>query len=104
MQHNGRLKLNCLCLRNEQIIMSFKEKGFVTVKDVNGKKVEEIQSETIITVTNKITKQEYGSDAEAAADVNDPNTATKKEDIKRDVLIDIKKMPDLLAKSDLVKH
>ena len=83
--------------------MSFKEKGFVTVKDVNGKKVEEIQSETIITVTNKITKQEYGSDAEAAADVKDPNTATKKEDIRRDVLIDIKKMPSLLAKSDLVK-
>ena len=82
--------------------MSFKEKGFVTIKDVNGKKVEEIQSETVITVTNKITKQEYGSDAEAAADVKDPNTATKKEDIRRDVLIDIKKMPSLLAKSDLV--
>ena len=83
--------------------MSFKEKGFVTIKDVNGKKVEDIQSETIITVTNKITKQEYGSDAEAAADVKDPNTTTKKEDIWRDVLIDIKKMPSLLAKSDLVK-
>ena len=83
--------------------MSFKEKGFVTIKDVNGKKVEEIQSETIITVTNKITKQEQGSDAEAAADVKDPNTTTKKEDIRRDVLIDIKKMPSLLAKSDLVK-
>ena len=83
--------------------MSFKEKGFVTIKDVNGKKVEEIQSETIITVTNKITKQEYGSDAEAAADVKDPTTLTKKEDIRRDVLIDIKKMPSLLAKSDLVK-
>ena len=83
--------------------MSFKEKGFVTIKDVNGKKVEEIESETIITVTNKITKQEYGSDAEATADVNDPNTTTKREDIRRDVLIDIKKMPSLLAKSDLVK-
>ena len=83
--------------------MSFKEKGFVTIKDINGKKVEDIQSETIITVTNKITKQEYGSDAEAAADVKDPNTTTKKEDIRRDVLIDIKKMPSLLAKSDLVK-
>ena len=83
--------------------MSFKEKGFVTIKDVNGKKVEEIQSETVITVTNKVTKQEYGSDAEATADVNDPNTATKREDIRRDVLIDIKKMPSLLAKSDLVK-
>jgi len=82
--------------------MPFKEKGFVTIKDVNGKKVEEIQSETIITVTNKITKQEYRSDAEAAADVKDPATLTKKEDIRRDVLIDIKKMPSLLAKSDLV--
>ena len=82
--------------------MSFKEKGFVTIRNVNGKKVEEIESETIITVTNKITKQEYGSDAEAAADVKDPNTTTKKEDIRRDVLIDIKKMPSLLAKSDLV--
>ena len=82
--------------------MSFKEKGLVTIKDVNGKKVEEIESETVITVTNKITKQEYGSDAEAAADVKDPNTTTKKEDIRRDVLIDIKKMPSLLAKSDLV--
>ena len=83
--------------------MSFKEKGLVTIRNVNGKKVEEIESETVITVTNKITKQEYGSDAEAAADVNDPNTTTKREDIRRDVLIDIKKMPSLLAKSDLVK-
>jgi len=83
--------------------MPFKEKGFVTVKDVNGKKVEEIQSEAIITVTNKVTGQEYGSDAEAAADIKDSSTTTKKEDIKRDVLIDIKKMPSLLSKSDLVK-
>ena len=83
--------------------MPFKEKGFVTIKDVNGKKVEEIQSETVITVTNKVTGHEYGSDAEAAADVKDPNTITKKEDIRRDVLIDIKKMPSLLSKSDLVK-
>ena len=83
--------------------MSFKEKGFVTVKDANGKKVEEIQSEAVITVTNKVTGKEYGSDAEAAADVKDPNTTTKKEDIRRDVLIDIKKMPNLLSKSDLVK-
>ena len=83
--------------------MSFKEKGLVTFKTVDGKLQEEVESETIITVTNKITKQEYGSDAEATADVNDPNTTTKREDIRRDVLIDIKKMPSLLSKSDLVK-
>ena len=84
--------------------MSFKEKGLVTFKTVDGKLQEEVESETVITVTNKITKQEYGSDAEATADVNDPNTTTKREDIRRDVLIDIKKMPSLLSKSDLVKH
>ena len=83
--------------------MPFKEKGLVTFKTVNGKLQEEVESETIITGTNKITKQEYGSDAEATADVNDPNTTTKREDIRRDVLIDIKKMPSLLSKSDLVK-
>ena len=83
--------------------MSFKEKGLVTFKTVNGKLQEEVESETVITVTNKITKQEYGSDAEATAYVNDPNTTTKREDIRRDVLIDIKKMPSLLSKSDLVK-
>ena len=83
--------------------MSFKEKGLVTVKTVDGKLQEEVESETIITLTNKITGKEYGSDAEADADVNDPNTTTKREDIRRDVLIDIKKMPSLLAKSDLVK-
>ena len=84
--------------------MPFKEKGLVTFKTVDGKLQEEVESETIITVTNKITKQEYGSHAEATADVNDSNTTTKREDIRRDVLIDIKKMPSLLAKSDLVKH
>ena len=83
--------------------MPFKEKGLVTFKTVDGKLQEEVESETVITVTNKITKQEYGSDAEATSDVNDPNTTTKREDIRRDVLIDIKKMPSLLAKSDLVK-
>ena len=82
--------------------MSFKEKGLVTFKTVDGKLQEEVESETVITVTNKVTGKEYGSDAEAAADVKDPNTSTKKEDIRRDVLIDIKKMPNLLSKSDLV--
>ena len=82
--------------------MSFKEKGLVTVKTVDGKLQEEVESETIITLPNKITGKEYGSDAEADADVNDPNTATKKEDLRRDVLIDIKKMPALLSKSNLV--
>ena len=82
--------------------MSFEEKGLVTVKTVDGKLQEEVESETIITLTNKITGKEYGSDAEADADVKNPSTPTKKEDLRRDVLIDIKKMPALLSKSNLV--
>ena len=82
--------------------MSFKEKGLVTVKTVDGKLQEVVESETIITLTNKITGKEYGSDAEADADVKNPSTPTKKEDLRRDVLIDIKKMPALLSKSNLV--
>ena len=46
---------------------------------------------------------DYSIFAESTADGYDPNTTTKREDIRRDVLIDIKKMPSLLAKSDLVK-
>ena len=57
----------------------------------------------IFTLTNKQTGREYGADAEGEADVNNPDTPTKKEDLRRDVLIKIKKMPDLLAKSGLSK-
>ena len=63
--------------------MSFKEKGLVTVKTVDGKLQEEVESETIITLTNKITGKEYGSDAEADADVKNPNTPTKKRGLKK---------------------
>ena len=81
--------------------MPFREKGSVIVKNVKGQKVEEIESETIITLTNKVTGHEYMSDEEAERDVNDPNTSTKKEDLRRDVTIDIKKMPDLFTKTGL---
>ena len=81
--------------------MPFREKGSVIVKNVKCQKVEEIESETIITLTNKVTGHEYMSDEAAERDVNDPNTSTKKEDLRRDVTIDIKKMPDLFTKTGL---
>ena len=81
--------------------MSFKEKGLVSFKTVDGKMHEQVESETIITLTNKVTGHEYMSDEAAERDVNDPNTSTKKEDLRRDVTIDIKKMPDLFTKTGL---
>ena len=79
--------------------MSFKEKGLVTFKTVDGKKHEQADSETIITLTNKVTGQEYNSDAEGDADVNNPATETKSDHLKRDVLIKIKRFSSILSKS-----
>ena len=66
--------------------MSFKEKGLVTLKTVDGKLHEQVESETIITLTNKVTGQEYESDAHGDADVDDPNTTTQKEHLKRSMV------------------
>ena len=79
--------------------MSFTEKGLVSFKTVDGKMHEQVESETVITLTNKVTGQEYNSDAEGDADVSDPNTATKREHLKQDVLIKIKRFPSILSKS-----
>ena len=78
--------------------MSFKEKGLVTFKTVDGKQHEQADSETIITLTNKVTGKEYDSDANGDADVNNPATEPKREHLKRDVLIKIKRFPSILSK------
>ena len=46
-----------------------------------------------VTLTNTITGKEYMSDAEAMADVNDPNTDTKSEHLRRDVRITVEALP-----------
>ena len=79
--------------------MSFTEKGLVSFKTVDGKMHEQVESETVITLKNTVTGQEYTSDAHGDADVNDPSTETKREHWKRDVLIKIKRMPSILSKS-----
>ena len=58
-------------------------------KIIDGKKTHVITPECEITLTNTATGKEYLSDAEADADVNDSNTNTKKEHIRRDVHLKI---------------
>jgi len=73
--------------------MSFKESGTVIdYVDVDGKKVPRYRCETEVTLTNTQTKKEYNSDKEAEDDVKDPNTATQKEHIRRDVKVTVPKM------------
>ena len=59
------------------------------IKIIEGKKTKVITPEIEITLTNMQTGQEYMSDAEADNDVNDPNTATQREHIRRDVHVKV---------------
>ena len=62
-------------------------------EEINGKKVPIITPQSEVTLTNTVTGKEYMSDAEAMADVNDPNTDTKSEHLRRDVKITVEALP-----------
>ena len=62
-------------------------------EEINGKRVPIITPQSEVTLTNIVTGREYMSDAEAMADVNDPNTDTKSEHLRRDVKITVEALP-----------
>jgi hypothetical protein len=55
--------------------------------------------ETTSTIKHAKTGKVYASELEAEADVINPATDTKQEDIKRDVAISVNKLPDILGGS-----
>ena len=59
---------------------------------IDGKKVPIITPKTEVTLTNTVTGKEYMSGAEALADVQNPNTETKSEHIRRDVNITVEEI------------
>ena len=70
--------------------MPFKEQEAKSEYQViDGKKVHVITPEVEITLTNIETGKEYMSDKEADDDVDNPETDTKREHIKRDVNVKI---------------
>jgi|TARA_B110000967_G_C18646381_1_gene441103 hypothetical protein len=74
--------------------MSFIEtKASVRYEVIDGKTVPIITPQCEVTLTNMITKKEYASDAEALTDVQNPNTTTKPEHIRRDVNITVESIP-----------
>ena len=58
-------------------------------KVIDGKKTHVITPEVEVTLTNTETGKEYMPDQEADDDVNHPDTATKREHIRRDVHIKV---------------
>ena len=59
---------------------------------IDGKWVPIITPKTEVTLTNTVTGKEYMSDAEALADVQNPNTETKSEHIRRDVNVTVEEI------------
>ena len=63
------------------------------IEVINGKPVKVITPKSEVTLTNMKTGKEYNSDAEAMQDVQDPETDTVADDIKRDVKITVEALP-----------
>jgi len=81
--------------------MSFIEtEASVRYEIINGKKIPIITPKCEVTLTNMETGQEYMSDAEALADVQNSDTDTKPEHIRRDVNITVEEI-NLGAGSEL---
>ena len=56
-----------------------------------------IDVETTTTIEHASTGDVYASEEEAQADINNPETSTTKQDIRRDVAINVNKLPDILG-------
>ena len=74
--------------------MSFVEQeASYRIEVIDGKQVKIITPNSEVTLTNMKTGKEYNSDAEAMQDVQDPNTDTVADDIRRDVKVTVEALP-----------
>ena len=74
--------------------MSFVEtEASVRYEIIDGKRIPVITPKSEVTLTNTVTGKEYMSDAEAMQDVQNPDTSTKSEHIRRDVKVTVEALP-----------
>ena len=79
--------------------MAFEEPGSVGWLYEGDKKIAQVKVDTTVVLKNLKTGKEYDSDAEGDADVDSPDTDTKREDLSRSVYIKVAKMPDIGSES-----
>ena len=79
--------------------MAFEEKGSIGWLYEGDKKIAQIKVDTTVVLKNTKTGKEYDSVAEGDADVDNPDTDTKREDISRSVYVKVAKMPDIGSES-----
>ena len=71
--------------------------GTITLQD--GRVVPKYNVKTETTLTNLDTGAEYDAEEAAQADIDDPNTSTTAEKIKRDVKVFAPSLKDMLGKT-----
>jgi len=71
--------------------------GHITTED--GRKIPHYKVKTETTLTNVDTGQEYESEEAMQADIDDPNTSTTAEKIRRDVKVFAPSLKDMLGET-----
>ncbi len=79
------------------IVKNAEKIGTVTLED--GRVVPKYNVKTETTITNIDTGQEYESEEAMQADIDDPNTSTTAEKIKRDVKVFAPSLKDMLGET-----
>ena len=79
------------------IIKNAEQIGTVTLED--GRVVPKYNVKTETTIINIDTGQEYNSEEAVQADIDDPNTSTTAEKIKRDVKVFAPSLKDMLGET-----
>jgi hypothetical protein len=79
------------------IIKNAEQIGTVTLED--GRVVPKYNVKTETTIINIDTGQEYNSEEAVQADIDDPNTSTTAEKIKRDVKVFAPSLKDMLGQT-----
>tara|TARA_B100000029_G_C17123328_1_gene795999 strand:- start:206 stop:463 length:258 start_codon:yes stop_codon:yes gene_type:complete len=80
-----------------KIIEEAKQLG--TVKLADGREIPKMSCRSETTITNTKTGYEYSSEEEVKNDIDNPNTETQEEHIRRDVKIFAPKLDDLVGQS-----
>ena len=79
------------------IVKDAEQIGTITLQD--GRVVPKYNVKTETTLTNVDTGAEYDSEEAAQADIDDPNTSTTAEKIKRDVKVFAPSLKDMLGET-----
>ena len=79
------------------IVKNAEQIGTVTLED--GRVVPKYNVKTETTITNIDTGKEYESEEAMQADIDDPNTSTTAEKIKRDVKVFAPSLKDMLGET-----